>query len=240
MSLSADRLVDQLIARHGVDTVIDAMRPLLSEDRIARIETVLDARLDGFTVALENLHDPHNGAAAIRSLEGIGISTLHVLEGVEKFHFSPAITIGCEKWIAIRRHKRVSDCVSALKEAGYQLYAACPGGDFGLEDVDMSVPTCVFFGNEHAGLTDEAIDLCERRLTIPMHGFTQSFNLSVSVAVTVHRLAERRRAALGKPGDLDSQKRALLRARWYAHGVRGAAAILDRHVSDSTHDACPT
>lgn len=232
--------VDTLIEQYGVETVTAAMRPLLSEERMARIETVLDARLDGVTVGIENLHDPHNGAAAIRSLEAVGLSTLHVVEGVETFRFSPAITIGCEKWLDICRYRHMEDAARALRDAGYLLYAACPGGQSGLEEVAVERPVCVFFGNEHAGLTDDAVDLCDHRLTIPMHGFTQSFNLSVSVAVTMHRLAARRRAALGRSGDLDGQKRAFLRARWYAHGVRGARAILARHVSESTRSTCPT
>ncbi|MCG8425344.1 MAG: RNA methyltransferase [Proteobacteria bacterium] len=230
--------VDRLIERYGADTVTEAMRPLLTDERIARIETVLDARLDGVTVALENLHDPHNGAAAIRSLEAVGLTTLHVVEQVEKFSFSPAVTVGCEKWIDIRRHKHVTACAGVLKDAGYQLYAACPDGDCGLDEVAVNRPVCVVFGNEHQGLTERARGLCDRRLAVSMHGFTQSFNLSVSVAVTIHRLAERRRAILGRPGDIDRQKRALLRARWYAHGVRGAEAIIARHVSEQTRQVC--
>ncbi|MEM9494273.1 MAG: RNA methyltransferase, partial [Myxococcota bacterium] len=194
--------------------------------------------LDSLAVAIEDLHDPHNGAAAIRSLEAVGLSTLHVVENVEKFRFSPGVTIGCEKWLEIRRYQRFALCAEVLKEAGYQLYAACPDADCDLEDVPVDVPAVVVFGNEHAGLTAEATALCDRRMRIPMHGFTQSFNLSVSVALTVHRLAQRRRDAIARTGDLDDQKRAHLRARWYAHGVRGAGAIMARHVSEKTQSAC--
>ena len=224
--------VDRLIEQYGPDAVTQALRPLLTEERMQRIEAVLDARLAGLAVAIENLHDPHNGAAAIRSLEGIGLSTLHVIETIEHFRASAAVTIGAEKWVDIVRHKGFSACAEALHAQGYTLYAACPGAEYDLESVAVEQPTVVVFGNEHEGLTEEAQALCDRRVAIPMHGFSQSFNLSVSVAVAMHRLAARRRQVMGRAGDLDDAKRAFLRARWYALGMRGVDAILARYVSE--------
>lgn len=228
--------VDRLIHRYGPGVITDALRPLLTEERIRRIETVLDARLSGLVAVIENLHDPHNGAAAIRSLEGIGVAELHVAETVEHFRFSSAIAIGAEKWIDVVRHRGFPACAQALHDAGYTLYATVPDADDDLEVIDVSKPAAVVFGNEHAGLTEEAAALCDRSVAIPMHGFSQSFNLSVSVAVAMHRLAARRRQALGQPGDLHDAKRAFLRARWYALGMRGVDAIVDRYVSESVSE----
>lgn len=222
---------DRLIHRHGPDAVTQALQPLLTEERKQRIESVLDCRLAGLTIAIENLHDPHNGAAAIRSLEGIGLSALHVAETVEPFRFSAAVTIGAEKWIDVVRHRTFPICAEALRDAGFTLYATVPDADDDLESVDVSAPVAVVFGNEHAGLSADALASCQRRVAIPMHGFSQSFNLSVSVAVAMHRLAARRRQVLGRNGDLADAKRAFLRARWYALGMRGADAIVARYVS---------
>lgn len=226
--------VDRLIEHHGPEIVIEAVRPMLTDERMQRIETVLDARLDSLVAVVENLHDPHNGAAAIRSLEAVGASTLHVVETVEHFHASPAVTIGAEKWIDVVRHKRFADAADALSSAGFTLYAACPGADHDIETLDVNRPAAIVFGNEHAGVTDETIARCDHRVSIPMHGFTQSFNLSVSVALTMYRLAQRRRQAIGRAGDLTDWKRAFLRARWYSLGIRGLDAIVARYVSDTT------
>lgn len=223
--------IDELIRQYGPERVTEALRPLLTEERIARIEQVLDHRLGTLTVAIENLHDPHNGAAAVRSIEALGLTTLHVAEPVERFQFSPTVTIGSEKWIRVMRHQGFPACARTLRDDGFTLYAACPGADTDLDTVDVSGPVAVVFGNEHEGLTQRAIAACDHRLAIPMHGFTQSFNLSVSVAVATYQLAQRRRAYLGRPGDLDDQERALLRARWYSLGVRGLRAIIERYVS---------
>ncbi len=226
--------VDLLIERHGADAVTRAVLPMLTDDRIARIDTVLNARLSGLTVVIENLHDPHNGAAAIRSIEAVGITKLHVVETVERFRAASAVTIGAEKWIDVARHNTFEMCAAQLQEAGFTLYAACPEAALDIESIDVTRPSAIVFGNEHAGLTNDAIQRCDHKITIPMHGFTQSFNLSVSVAVTMHRLAARRRASLATNGDLDEGKRAFLRARWYALGVRGIDAIVARYVSEQT------
>ena len=108
----------QLVDRHGPEVVVAALRPILSDERIARIEAVLDARLAGLTIVVENLYDPHNGAAAVRSAEAFGLSAVHAIEGTGPFHASPAVTIGCEKWIDLHRHP---DVASARAEA----VAAC-------------------------------------------------------------------------------------------------------------------
>jgi tRNA (guanosine-2'-O-)-methyltransferase len=231
MTATAEKLVET----HGPATVVEALEPLVSAERAARIEQVLDARLGSVTVALENLYDPHNGAAAIRSVEAFGLSTLHVVEQAQPFSFAEGITIGCEKWISIARHRDVAGCAAALRGAGFRLYATAPEAGRTVEQADVSGPVAVLFGNEHAGLSAEAAAACDGALAIPMAGFTRSLNLSVSVALVISRLAERRRAALGRAGDLPAQERARLRARWYALSVRGAAQVVARYVSGQTH-----
>jgi tRNA (guanosine-2'-O-)-methyltransferase len=217
--------------------VIAALVEVLTEERKARIEAVLASRLAGLTVVLENLHDPHNGAAAMRSVEGFGLSELHVVEAAEPFRFSSGVTQGCEKWVALHKYKQFTAARDALHARGFKLYAAVPGAAIALEQVDVAHPAALVFGNEHAGLTDGAIAACDAAFSIPMDGFTQSFNLSVSVAVCVHDASRRRRAALGATGDLPEQERARLRARWYALSMdpRAAEGLVERYVSEKTH-----
>jgi tRNA (guanosine-2'-O-)-methyltransferase len=218
---------------HEPALVIAALEDQVTAERKARIDAVLDGRLSGLTVVLENLHDPHNGAAAIRSLEGFGIGHLHVVESREPFRFSSTVTQGCEKWIQVHKHPDVAGCAHQLRGQGMKLYAAVLGGQLALEDLDVKTPAALVFGNEHDGLSPEAIAACDATFTIPMTGFTQSFNLSVSVAVSAHDAARRRRQGLGTPGDLDGQERARLRARWYALSMddRRARGIVERFGS---------
>lgn len=226
--------IDELIRRHGADRVSAAVKPLLSELRTDRIEAVLESRLASVTAVLENLHDPHNGAAALRSIEALGLQEAHVVEDEEEFTASSSITIGCEKWLTLHRHRAVGAAAESLRDRGFLLYATLPGAARTVADVDPNRPAALMFGNEHAGLTDAAIGVCDDAISLPVHGFTQSFNLSVSVALALSSVAERRRGALGRTGDLSFRERARLRARWYAMGIRGVEAVVDRHVSEET------
>jgi tRNA (guanosine-2'-O-)-methyltransferase len=114
-----------------------------------------------------------------------------------------------------------------------RLYAAVPDASMALQQLDFSRPAVVVVGNEHAGLTDEAVGLADQRFSIPMAGMTRSLNLSVATAVIVSHAAERRRAALGRNGDLDEAARLALRARFYAASVRGADGVVARFIADA-------
>lgn len=219
--------------KHTPEAVLEALGPFVTDERKTRIDAVLGQRLGGLTVVLENLHDPHNGAAALRSLEGFGLCELNVVEQAEPFRFSSAVTQGCEKWVAIRRHRDFPAAAAALHVRGFALWAALPDAPRGLDEIDVSRPAALVFGNEHAGLTGAAQAACDGAFRIPMAGFTQSFNLSVSVAISLFDCARRRRAAVGGGGDLAATELARLRARWYAQSMdaRAAQMIVERHVA---------
>lgn len=225
------QLAETLIERHGPETVLAAVTPLLSEERLARIDQILDARLDSLTAVVEDLYDPHNGAAAIRSIEAFGLTTLHAVEAAGTFPVSAAVTIGADKWVDVHRHPDADSCARALRERGFSLCATTPEGDRAPGDLDMSRRWAVWFGNEREGLGARALELADVRVAIPMYGFSRSFNLSVSVALVVRELAEARRRALGADGDLEAQRRAHLRARFAATGVRGLEQVVARYVS---------
>jgi tRNA (guanosine-2'-O-)-methyltransferase len=118
--------------------------------------------------------------------------------------------------------------VGALRARGFRVFATLPGAPHTIEDVDVTTPIAVAFGNEHAGLTAEAVAACDGAIGVPMFGFTESFNLSVTVALVMTRIAARRRAAIGSLGDLEEHQRRELRARWFALKIRGAVGILER------------
>jgi tRNA (guanosine-2'-O-)-methyltransferase len=228
--------IDRLIDRHGAAAVTAALAPLVTEARARRIEQVLDARLASVSVVLENLHDPHNGAACIRSIEALGLAGLHVIETAERFSAAKAVTRGCHKWLAIERHAAFASAAATLRGRGVRLYAAVPDAPDDLESLDVSQPCALVFGNEHAGVAEESIAACDGRVSIRMYGFTESFNLSVSVALAVQAIASRRRAALGTLGDLSPAEKDVQRARWYARDLRGAEHILLRAFGHNQGD----
>jgi tRNA (guanosine-2'-O-)-methyltransferase len=206
----------------------EALAPLILPERRARIDAVAATRLEGLRVVIENLHDPHNGAAVLRSAEAFGVQRVEVIEAAEPFRYSSTVTQGCEKWLDVVRHGSTSAAVAALRGAGFALYAAAPGAKASLEDLDFARPAAVMVGNEHEGLGAGAIAAADATFGIPMFGLTRSLNLSVAAALVIERAASLRRRALGRPGDLADAAVLALRARFYAASVRGAEAVLAR------------
>jgi len=191
---------------------------------------VLDARLTSVTVVLENTYDPHNAAAALRSVEAFGLSDLHVVQDRSSFQPSRAITIGADLWVDVHEYRSFDNCESGLRDSGMKLCGTVPDAEARIADLDCSQHWAIVCGNERDGLTPRALDACDVHVSIPMYGFSQSINLSVFVALAVSQLASRRRESLAALGDLSDKKRARLRARWYAQGVRGFADIIRRHT----------
>jgi tRNA (guanosine-2'-O-)-methyltransferase len=217
-----------IIERHGADAVCAALAPLLTEDRIARIDQVLAARLGSVVPVVEDTYDPHNAAATIRTTEAIGLGELHVVEVEHRFSIAGGITRGAHRWLELHRWGSVEAAAGALRGRGFRVFATLPGAPHSIDDVDVTTPVAVVFGNEHAGMTPAAVAACDGAVGVPMFGFTESFNLSVTVALAMSRIAARRRAAIGSPGDLEERRRRELRARWFALRIRGAVGILER------------
>jgi tRNA (guanosine-2'-O-)-methyltransferase len=220
--------IDRIIERCGPDAVCAALAPMLTAARIARIDQVLAARLVSVVTVVEDTYDPHNAAATIRTTEALGLGELHVVEAEQRFSIAGGVTCGAHRWIELHRWQSVEAAASALRGRGFRVFATLPGAAHTIDDVDVTTPLAVAFGNEHAGLTPAAIAACDGAIGVPMHGFTESFNLSVTVALAMSRIAARRRAAIGGPGDLGDRRRRELRARWFALKIRGAVGILER------------
>jgi tRNA (guanosine-2'-O-)-methyltransferase len=220
--------IDRVIERHGPDAVCTTLATMMTPERIARIDTVLAARLGSVVTILEDTYDPHNAAATIRTTEAIGLQELHVIEPGDRFTASGGVTMGSHKWIEMERWKDPVSAVRALQGRGFKVYATLPGAPHTIEDVDVTTPIAVAFGNEHSGLSQAAIEACDGSLGVPMFGFTESYNLSVTVALAMTRIASRRRAAIGSTGDLAEDRRRRLRARWFALSVRNVIPILAR------------
>jgi tRNA (guanosine-2'-O-)-methyltransferase len=219
-----------LVAEYGAERVIAALSPILGDARRERLAEVVGGRLGGIAVLLENLFDPHNGGAALRSCEAFGLLRVHVVG--QPLKFSERVTQGCEKWLEIEEHGSIERVAVDLKARGFKLCAAMPSAKLPLEAIDPRVPAVFLIGNEHEGLSPAARAACDVEYTLPMSGFSESVNLSVATALTIYTHARRRRDALGRLGDLDTSEQLRLLASYYARSVEGSAAILRRAARD--------
>ncbi|HET7500102.1 MAG TPA: RNA methyltransferase [Kofleriaceae bacterium] len=225
--------IQRFIERHGPERVCQVLAPLLTRERIARIDQVLTARLASVVPVVEDTYDPHNAAATIRTTEALGLAELHVIEPEERFSAAGGVTCGAHKWIELHRWATPEAAIAALHARGFRVFAALPGAAQTVDDIDVSGPIAVAFGNEHAGLTAGAIAACDGGVAVPMFGFTESFNLSVTVALAMDRISARRRAAIDALGDLPDHRRRVLRARWFALKIRDVVGILERALGSS-------
>lgn len=170
---------------------------LPSSRRQQRIADVLGRRLPGITVVLENIHDPHNVSAILRSCDAIGVVGVELLYTTEKFpRIGRKSSSSASKWIDRRKHGSVEACFAALRAEGYRILATRvePGAP-ALFEVDLTGPVAFVLGNEHRGVSDEASRAADGLVQIPMRGMIESLNVSVATAVLLYETLRQRLAA---------------------------------------------
>lgn len=167
---------------------------ILTENRKERFQKVLEKRTKHFTIAVEDIFQLHNTSAVMRSCEVFGIQEMNVIEQRYGKSIDKEIAMGAQKWVDINKFETVTDCITNLKEKGYQIIATTPHeNDCLLDDFDISKPSALFFGTERDGLSEEILKAADGFLKIPMVGFTESLNISVSAAIIIQNLTERLR-----------------------------------------------
>lgn len=168
-----------------------------TERRIARMKQVLRNRQRDLTVVFENIHDPHNVSAILRSCDAVGVSAVHLLYTREKF---PALakktSASAKKWIDIVRDSDYQSLRERLTSAGFTLYAAhVDPAAMSIYEVDWTRPAALIMGNEHRGVSPEALAIADHTVYIPMFGMIESLNVSVAAAVILYEAARQRLAA---------------------------------------------
>jgi tRNA (guanosine-2'-O-)-methyltransferase len=167
---------------------------ILTDNRKEKFLKVLQNRTKHFTIAIEDVFQMHNASAVMRSCEVFGIQELHVIEERYGKSIDKEIAMGAQKWVDIHTYDNVSNCVATLKRKGYQIIATTPHeNDCLLDDFDISKPSALFFGTERDGLSQEILQQADGFLKIPMVGFTESLNISVSAAIIIQNIMNRLR-----------------------------------------------
>jgi tRNA (guanosine-2'-O-)-methyltransferase len=193
--------------------------PYLSEHKRTLIERVLEQRTRHMAVALEDIYQSQNASAVLRSCDCFGVQDVHVIEDRNDYTLNKDVTLGSQKWIDLHRYKRYeansSACIRTLRDRGYRIVATTVDvPDHTPETLPVETPFCLFFGTELEGLSDTALREADERLVIPMHGFTQSFNISASAAILLYRLGHRLRNSNAEWG-LTEEEKDELRLKWY-------------------------
>ena len=166
----------------------------ITENRKEGFLRVLKNRTKHFTIAMEDVFQLHNTSAVMRSCEVFGIQELNVIEQKFGKSIDKEIAMGAEKWVDINRFSSIQDCVTNLKRKGYQIIATTPHNDSCLlHEFDITKPSALFFGTERDGLSEEVMQQADGFLKIPMVGYTESLNISVSAAIIIQDVTNRLR-----------------------------------------------
>ena len=173
------------------------LEQFVTEHRKDLFQKVLNERTRHFTVAIEDIFQPHNSGAVIRSCDVFGIQDIHVIESNYQFYASTQVAKGAQKWLDFslynKRHtNNTLDCISDLRSKGYKIIATTPHNDSCLlEDFDITQKSAFFFGVEKEGLSKDMMENADGFLKIPMVGFTESLNISVAAAIILQNLIEK-------------------------------------------------
>jgi len=166
----------------------------ITPNRREGFERVLANRTRHITIAIEDVYQLHNTSAVMRSCEVFGVQDLHVIE--ERFgkRIDKEIAMGAEKWVDIHRYQNANQCIETLRKKGYQIVITSPHIDANyLQDFDVSKKSAIFFGTEKNGLSPEIMNQADAKIKIPVVGFTESLNISVSAAIVIQDLMNRLR-----------------------------------------------
>ena len=168
----------------------------ITENRLKKFDELIQHRTRHLTVVLEDIYQPHNAAAVLRSCDCFGIQDVYVIENQNKFEANPDVELGSAKWITLIRHNtkenNTGDCIALLKKNDYKIVVTSPHkSDCSIEELDITKKTALFFGTEMRGATPLAFEQADAFVKIPMVGFTESLNISVSAAITLYALTSR-------------------------------------------------
>lgn len=212
------------------ENYLQYLEGFLTKNRIEGFQRVLENRTKHFTVAVEDIYQLHNTSAVMRSCEVFGIQELHVIEQKYGKKIDSEIALGAQKWVDIHRFATNQDCIDDLRAKGYQIIATTPHeNDCELEDFDITKPSAFFFGTEKYGLSEEVLNQADGYLKIPMVGFTESLNISVSAAIILQNVSTRlRRSAI--PWKLSEAEMLEKRIDWARKSIKDFDFITQKYL----------
>lgn len=168
---------------------------IISENKKEMFDRIAAERTKHITLAIENVYQEHNASAVLRSCDCFGIQELHVIEKDNQYKVQRDIALGAGRWVDMYNYNRgehvTKDCIDKLKSQGYIIVATTPHTENTIHDLDLSKPIALIFGTERKGISAEVEEMADTFVKIPMYGFTESFNISVSAALMLHTLRER-------------------------------------------------
>ncbi len=216
------------------EQLLAALTPYLTSNKQQLFAQVLPERTRHLTVAVEDTYQEHNASAVVRSSECFGIQDIHIIEKQHKYNIAKGIAKGSEKWVDIHIYDDHDDntqaCIDRLRQQGYTIAAATPHRqEVTPAAYNITEPTAVFFGRELYGLSDAVIEQADHFVNIPMVGFTESFNISVSAAIILYELTKRLREQTSIEWRLSHNEQLLKKLEWTIKTIQNGERLAERY-----------
>ena len=180
------------------EALLEHLSSLITPNKKAKFDEYIRYRTRYITVVLEDIFQPHNASAVLRTCDCFGIQDIHIIENQNKYTLNPDVALGSSKWVNLIKYNRDPDntraCIGLLRENGYRIIAMTPHkDDILLDECPLDQKIALLFGTELDGLSEVALKNADAFVKIPMYGFTESLNISVSAAISLFHLTEKLR-----------------------------------------------
>jgi len=208
---------------------------IISENKKSLFEKNIEFRTKKITVVLEDIFQSHNASAVLRSADLFGIQDIHIIENRNQYKVNPDVALGSSKWLSIEKYNsqenNTLECFEMLKSKGYKIVATSPHeNDILLDELPINEKIAVVFGTELNGLSKIALDNADAFVKIPMYGFTESFNISVSAALCMYNLTDRLRKSAGD-WQLTKDEKVEIQIAWAMQSIKRADVVVKEFLS---------
>lgn len=207
---------------------------IISDNKKEMFDRIASERTKHITVAIENVYQEHNASAVLRSCDCFGLQEMHVIEKDNQYKVQRDIALGAGRWVDMFNYNQgtqvTKDCINKLKSKGYTIVATTPHTENTIYDLDLSKPIALVFGTERRGISEEVEKMADTFVKIPMYGFTESFNISVSVAIILNTLRQRLEQS-SYNWKLTSEEQTALKIKW-CRKILNSGDKLEKHFRE--------
>lgn len=207
---------------------------IISDNKKEMFDRIASERTKHITVAIENVYQEHNASAVLRSCDCFGLQEMHVIEKDNQYKVQRDIALGAGRWVDMFNYNQgtqvTKDCIDKLKSKGYTIVATTPHTENTIYDLDLSKPIALVFGTERRGISEEVEKMADTFVKIPMYGFTESFNISVSVAIILNTLRQRLEQS-SYNWKLTSEEQTALKIKW-CRKILNSGDKLEKHFRE--------
>lgn len=218
--------------------LIDHLSDYIPDHKKNRIEEVLEQRTRHVTVVLEDIYKPHNASAVLRTCDCYGIQEIHIVEQRNTYDVNRYVTRGSAKWLSLLKydhpsHNNIEICFNKLKKEGYKLYAISPVGNLKPNEIPVDEKIALVFGTEESGITDYVRENVDGLVSIPMYGFTESFNISVAAGIVLDAVIDKIKS-IGADWKLNKNEMRKLKLEWYESTIKHAEPLIQNFLKSNT------